>query len=114
MMLSLEVGTMELGTLVSTAGAWSYESLRISRDLVAFAVSHCITIITITIIITIIIIITNIIIIIITIITIISISLHLIASHCISLHLENRWTAKVVQLATSVADENYRFAVKAR
>ena len=57
MMLSLEVGTMELGTLVSTAGAWSYESLRISRDLVAFAVSHCITIITITIIITIIIII---------------------------------------------------------
>ena len=111
MMLSLEVGTMELGTLVSTAGAWSYESLRISRDLVAFAVSHCITI---TIIITIIIIITNIIIIIITIITIISISLHLIASHCISLHLENRWTAKVVQLATSVADENYRFAVKAR
>ena len=110
MMLSLEVGTMELGTLVSTAGAWSYESLRISRDLVAFAVSHCITIITITIII----IITNIIIIIITIITIISISLHLIASHCISLHLENRWTAKVVQLATSVADENYRVAVKAR
>ena len=29
-------------------------------------------------------------------------------------YLENRWTAKVVQLATSVADENYRFAVKAR
>ena len=74
-MLSLEVGTMELGTLVSTAGAWSrYKRLRNSMDLIAFAV----------------------------------------ASLCISLCREYHWTAKVVQLATSVADENYRFAVKAR